>query len=101
MVPAAAIEEGLASLPKSLFWSFGRRQLGAINHLLAAGRCRGVIHATAFACGPEALVGELIEREAARWRTPLLRLHLDEHTGEAGFLTRLEAFLDMIGRRRA
>ena len=100
MAPAAAIEEGLASLPKALFWSFGRRQLGAVNYLLDAGRCRGVIHATAFACGPEALVGELIEREAARRHTPLLRLHLDEHTGEAGFLTRIEAFLDMIGRRR-
>jgi len=98
MVPAAAIEEGLADLPKALFWSFGRRQLGAVHHLLAGGRCRGVIHATAFACGPEALVGELIEREAAKRRVPLLRLHLDEHTGEAGFLTRLEAFLDMIGR---
>ncbi|MGE5550954.1 MAG: acyl-CoA dehydratase activase-related protein [Bacteroidota bacterium] len=100
MLPASAIEEGLAYLPKSLFWSFGRRQLGAAYHLLGAGRCDGIVHATAFACGPEALVGELAEKAAARWRVPMLRLHLDEHTGEAGFLTRLEAFLDMIGRWR-
>lgn len=101
MLPGEAISQGLAELPKELFWTFGRKQIGAAYHLLDGGRCRGVIHTTAFACGPESLVGELIERAAARRRIPLLRLHLDEHTGEAGFLTRLEAFLDMIGRRRA
>ena len=100
MIPAAEIERGLASLPKELFWSFGRRQLGTAYHLLDRGDCRGIIHVTAFACGPEALVGELIERAAVNRRVPLLKLHLDEHTGEAGFLTRLEAFLDMMGRCR-
>lgn len=99
MLPAPAIERGLAELPKALFWSFGRRQIGAANHLLAAGECLGLIHVTAFACGPESLVGELIERTAARHRVPLLRLVLDEHTGEAGLLTRIEAFVEMLGRR--
>lgn len=99
MMPAAAVNEGLAALPKELFWTFGRRQIGVLHHLLAAGNCRGVVHAAAFACGPEALVGEMIENAAARHKVPLLRLNLDEHTGEAGFLTRIEAFLDMIGRR--
>jgi predicted nucleotide-binding protein (sugar kinase/HSP70/actin superfamily) len=100
MLPASAIETGLRHLPKNIFWSFGRRQLGAAYYLLAGGDCAGFIHVTAFACGPESLIGELLSRAAAKGRVPLLHLHLDEHTGEAGFLTRLEAYLDMIGRRR-
>lgn len=99
MLSAAAVREGLVGLAKPLFWSFGRRQLGAANYLLGRGGCRGVIHLSAFACGPDSLIGELIEHEAARYRVPLLRLVLDEHTGEVGFLTRLEAFLEMLGRR--
>ena len=27
---------------------------------------------------------------------PLIHLTIDEHTGEAGFVTRLEAFVDML-----
>lgn len=100
MVPRQAIEDGLSRLPKSLFWTFGRRQLGAALHLLGGGVCAGAVHLAAFACGPEALVGELVQKVAADAGVPLLRLHLDEHTGEAGFLTRLEAFLDMLGRWR-
>ncbi|MGQ9779472.1 MAG: acyl-CoA dehydratase activase-related protein [Bacillota bacterium] len=98
MLPAAAVGQGLAGLAKPLFWSFGRRELGAANYLLGRG-CRGVVHLSAFACGPDALVGELVEEAAVRSGIPLLRLVLDEHTGEAGFLTRLEAFLEMLGRR--
>ena len=28
---------------------------------------------------------------------PYMKLTIDEHTGEAGFDTRLEAFIDMLG----
>ena len=31
---------------------------------------------------------------------PLLNLTIDEHTGEAGFVTRLEAFVDMLFRKQ-
>ncbi|NLG85305.1 MAG: hypothetical protein GX493_12035 [Firmicutes bacterium] len=99
MLPAAAVEDGLAGLPKPLFWSFGRRVLGAAHYLLDHPGCRGLIHLSAFACGPESLVGELVEEAAGRDGVPFLRLVLDEHTGEAGFLTRVEAFLEMLGRR--
>jgi len=34
-------------------------------------------------------------REAGR---PFMSLILDEHTGEAGLVTRLEAFVDMLAR---
>jgi hypothetical protein len=33
-------------------------------------------------------------------RVPVLSLSFDEHTGRAGLLTRLEAFVDILERRR-
>ena len=30
----------------------------------------------------------------------MLALTIDEHTGEAGFITRLEAFIDMLYRKK-
>jgi predicted nucleotide-binding protein (sugar kinase/HSP70/actin superfamily) len=30
----------------------------------------------------------------------MLTLIMDEHTGEGGFLTRIEAFVDMLRRRK-
>ena len=44
---------------------------------------------------------DMVHRQAARLRTtPFMSLTLDEHTAEGGIVTRLEAFLDMISRRK-
>jgi predicted nucleotide-binding protein (sugar kinase/HSP70/actin superfamily) len=54
-----------------------------------------------FGCGPDSLVGELLERKMIReYRIPFLYLNLDEQTGEAGINTRLEAFLDIVEGRK-
>ena len=55
----------------------------------------GMIHVAAFGCGPD-LRPENFERRARAAGMPFLNLTLDEHTGEAGIITRLEAFLDMV-----
>ena len=54
-----------------------------------------------FGCGPDAFAFRQIE-EALRG-TPHLVLEFDEHRGEAGLITRLEAFIDRIegGRGRS
>jgi predicted nucleotide-binding protein (sugar kinase/HSP70/actin superfamily) len=47
-------------------------------------------------------VGDLVERFCRRQgKTPFLYLTVDEHTGEAGLQTRVEAFLDMLAWRGA
>jgi predicted nucleotide-binding protein (sugar kinase/HSP70/actin superfamily) len=47
------------------------------------------------------MVDKLIELEAkARGHVPFISISVDEHTGEAGVQTRLEAFVDMIKLRR-
>jgi predicted nucleotide-binding protein (sugar kinase/HSP70/actin superfamily) len=44
---------------------------------------------------------DMIHRQANRLKTtPFMCLTLEEHTSEAGVITRLEAFLDMIYRRK-
>ena len=43
---------------------------------------------------------EKIVRKAKEYNKPLLCLTIDEHTGEAGFVTRLEAFVDMLYRKK-
>ena len=43
---------------------------------------------------------ERITRRSKQFNKPLLNLTIDEHTGEAGFITRLEAFVDMLYRKK-
>lgn len=96
------VENAQSSLPKPLFWSASREMLGSGLHFLRSGQVDGVIVLVAFACGTDAFTNELLERQARdRYQAPLLILSVDEHTGEAGFVTRLEAFIDLLQRRRA
>lgn len=93
------IEAELRVLAKPLFWTLSQRIFGAFR-LLCKEKVEGVIYLSAFACGPEALIGELIKKEAKASGLPLLHLDLDEHSGEAGFVTRIEAFIDLLNRKR-
>ena len=43
---------------------------------------------------------EKIVRKSKEFSKPILTLTIDEHTGEAGFVTRLEAFVDMLSRKK-
>jgi len=88
-------------LPKKLFWTINQRMIGAAYHYFKKEDVHGIIHVASFGCGPDSITGELIEIYARSGsRKPLLNLTIDEHTGEAGLITRLEAFLDMVRWRR-
>ncbi|MBZ4645542.1 MAG: Protein of unknown function CoA enzyme activase [Clostridia bacterium] len=88
-------------LPKKMFWSFGKRLLGSALHLLDMDRIDGIIYMMSFGCGIDAFVSDLCERKIRRKKNiPFFLLTLDEHSGEAGVNTRLEAFIDMIRWRK-
>lgn len=88
-------------LPKRLFWTFSDRALKAAHFLLRRGQVDGMLHLTAFGCGPDSLLNKFVELEAKQYRNiPFMTLMIDEHTGEAGMATRLEAFVDMVRRRK-
>lgn len=101
MLPAKALKTANAELRKPLFWSAGRVVFGAGIHYATRPDVIGVIHLASFGCGLESLIIDLVQRIAIRKDKPLLLLTMDEHTGEAGVETRLEAFLDMLAWKEA
>lgn len=60
----------------------------------------GVIQAQPFGCLPETAAKEILTKVSEDYDIPVLSISFDEQTGEAGFVTRLEAFVDMIKSRR-
>lgn len=101
MMPIEYHNRGAAKLNKDLFWTMGRFQFDALEWMLYGDgrRIDGIIQVAPFACGPEALIGDLLERRIKKAQLPLLKLYFEEHSGEAGMITRLEAFLDLINYR--
>jgi predicted nucleotide-binding protein (sugar kinase/HSP70/actin superfamily) len=92
---------GSGQLEKDLFWTIGRSQLDALYWMLhqEATPVDGLIQVTPFACGLEAIIGDLLARRIKQAGLPLLHLNFEEQSGEAGVITRLEAFLDLIKYR--
>jgi predicted nucleotide-binding protein (sugar kinase/HSP70/actin superfamily) len=80
-----------------VFWEVGLDNLGSFFALSEDKLIDGIIYLTPFACGLDSIIIEFIERRLkSNYRLPFLKLTIDEHTGEAGFDTRIEAFLDMM-----
>lgn len=100
MVPPRELNKAARALPKDLFWTFSNQVVRSSIYYLENGSLDGIIHVTAFGCGPDSMVDKLIELEAKQRSVPFICVSLDEHTGEAGVLTRLEAFVDMLEFRR-
>lgn len=101
MIQREQILQGAAEQKKDLFWTLNKKVMGAAYHFLNQRSVDGMIQLAAFGCGPDSLVNELVERRARRdGQVPILSLNIDEHSGEAGLVTRLEAFVDMLKFRR-
>lgn len=91
---------GLKMMNSELYWANEYEMTGAAGHYLNQAHIDGVITLNAFGCGPDSLMVNRIQRAAKNVKKPMLCLTIDEHTGEAGFVTRLEAFTDMLFRRK-
>ena len=94
------MEEGIASLGQKLYWANENEMTGTAGHYLKDNKIDGIITLNSFGCGPDSLMIERIMRKAKEANKPMLMLTIDEHTGEAGFITRLEAFIDMLYRKK-
>lgn len=101
MTAPSCIKKGNTTLSKRMFWTLGKNVLGCAYYYLDYEKIDGIIHVASFGCGPDSLIGELLERKVTKkFSVPFLYLNLDEHSGEAGFNTRLEAFIDILERRK-
>jgi len=100
MIDPQIINERCMELSKRMFWSSGKSLIGSALYIMDNSSIDGMLALTAFGCGVDSLVGEFIEKQARRYyKKPYMVLNIDEHTGDAGFNTRLEAFYDLLDRR--
>jgi predicted nucleotide-binding protein (sugar kinase/HSP70/actin superfamily) len=60
----------------------------------------GIIHIFPFTCMPENMALEILQKIGEDYHVPVMSLSFDEHTSRTGLVTRLEAFVDMLRRRR-
>jgi len=97
MLPKKEMRKEAEKIFPELSWNYERELLGAARHIVKNKMADGVIMLANFGCGPDSLVGDYILRLGRReGDIPFTMIVTDEHTGEAGLMTRLEAFVDMI-----
>ncbi len=60
----------------------------------------GIIHVSPFTCMPEIMSQNIFPTMRENCEITILTLILDEQTGRAGYITRLEAFVDLMRRRK-
>jgi predicted nucleotide-binding protein (sugar kinase/HSP70/actin superfamily) len=84
------------------FWvgGDGRESVGESVMYAEAGY-DGVIQLSPFTCIPEIVAKSILPRLVSEYGMAVLSLDIDESTGRAGLLTRLEAFVDMLWRKRS
>ncbi len=77
---------------RNLFWANGQRVLSALSQVKADDDLFAICF-TNFNCGPDSIL--LSYAEEIMGEKPMLTIELDEHGADAGYLTRIEAFLDV------
>lgn len=82
------------------YWANELDLTGSAAYCMLHKKIDGIIALSAFGCGPDSLMVDEIDYHAKQRNVPMLHLTIDEHTGEAGFVTRLEAFVDMLIRKK-
>ncbi len=77
----------------------GQETVGAAVQFAREG-ADGIIQLLPLGCMPEIVASSVLPRIQADYRIPIMTLTVDEHSGRAGVQTRLEAFVDLLERRR-
>ncbi len=87
-----------------MYWPNGQKILSACR-IIARDERLNAVYLGNFRCGPDSFVQHYVREEMGG--KPYLQLEVDEHSADAGMITRLEAFLDSLrgqgvsGRSRA
>lgn len=78
-------------LSKELYFKYSKENIGSIEY--SKDKIDGIIFLSAFPCGPDSLVNELVMRKI---NIPYINLVLDDTSSFTGTETRLESFIDML-----
>ncbi|MHC4622398.1 MAG: acyl-CoA dehydratase activase [Planctomycetota bacterium] len=85
------------SLHKRVYWSYGQKILRAAEMIKGDRRLFG-IYLSNFSCGPDSFIMTFFKDIMGH--KPCLQLEIDEHSADAGVITRLEAFLESLKNYR-
>ncbi|HPD60135.1 MAG TPA: acyl-CoA dehydratase activase [Thermodesulfobacteriota bacterium] len=78
---------------RGMYWAYGQKILAAAQIIKKDARLFP-IYITNFSCGPDSFISHYFRKELAD--KPFLQIEVDEHSADAGVVTRLEAFLDSL-----
>ena len=81
-----------------MYWRYGQRILAAGKIIKEDPRLYAV-YITNFGCGPDSFINHFF-RDLSKGK-PYLQLEIDEHSADAGAITRCEAFLDSLKNVKA
>jgi len=84
---------GDEELHRGVYWAYGQKILRAAEIIKNEPRLFA-IYLSNFSCGPDSFLLTFFKDIMAR--KPCLQLELDEHSADAGVITRLEAFLESL-----
>ncbi len=99
-IPEKDYREYSSQFIKRIFWTQGRKLIGSSYYLIDNELIDGIMYLSAFGCGLDSMLVYLVEKKCIEKNIPMIVLTLDEQTGEAGFVTRIDAFLDMMEWRK-
>jgi predicted nucleotide-binding protein (sugar kinase/HSP70/actin superfamily) len=77
----------------------GQETIGTTVAMARQG-CDGILQIGPLTCMPEIVAQTILPLVSEKEGVPCMTLWFDELTGTAGVQTRLEAFIDMVGRRK-
>lgn len=98
MLSPTLLYEETKRLSRKNYWTYGKDMLGAACYL-ARERVDGLIFLVSFNCGPDSLLTELAIRKIED-KIPVLLLIFDEERAEAGMMTRIESFMEIVKKRK-
>jgi predicted CoA-substrate-specific enzyme activase len=78
---------------RNMYWPNGQRIIAAAQYVAKTDGLYAV-YISNFRCGPDSFIWHYITEELKG--KPFLNLEVDEHSADAGMITRIEAFLDSL-----
>ena len=81
----------------NMYWKYGQKILAAARFIAKDKRLHA-LYITNFGCGPDSFISKFFPKEVGG--KPFLMIDIDEHSADAGVMTRCEAFLDSLKNAR-
>ena len=78
---------------RNMYWPNGQKLIAAAQ-LVAKNDKLHAVYISNFRCGPDSFIWHYVTEELKG--KPFLHLEIDEHSADAGMITRIEAFLDSL-----